>query len=360
MIQVLLATGLYPPEIGGPATYTKLLEQTLPPYGYKVSVLPFSTSRHLPKVVRHMHYFFHLFLRARSVDIVFAQDTVSVGLPALLVCKLLRKPFIVRVPGDYAWEQAVQRFGVTDTIDEFQLRRQPWQVKLLQSIQQQVVCRANTVITPSEYFSTLVAGWGVVPKNIATIYNGVDLDIVPAKVAKPVGKTIVTAGRLVAWKGIGELIDMLSDFSDWNLVVIGDGPLRAQLEQQTVDMGVSDRVTFTGAIARTEVFGWCVAADAFVLNTQFESFSYQVVEAMHSGTPVIVTNVGSLPELISHTVEGVLVEPNDLTAIKQSVRETVSDPDLWQVRTDNAQEKALQFSINACMEKLDVHLQKLV
>jgi glycosyltransferase involved in cell wall biosynthesis len=358
-MKLLIATGLYPPEIGGPATYTKLLEEKLPARGYEVSVLPFSTSRHLPKVLRHLHFFFVLLRKAWSVDVVYAQDTVSVGLPALLAAKLLRKPFIVRVPGDYAWEQSVQRFGVTDTIDEFQLHKQPWRVRLLQSIQQLVTTRSTLTITPSKYFQSLVAGWGVSPEKNITIYNGVDLNITPDKVDKSAGKTIVTAGRLVQWKGIGGLITMLTDLSDWNLVVIGDGPLRAELEQLAATAGVSDRVRFVGSIPRTEVFGWCVAADAFVLNTQFESFSYQVVEAMHSGTPTIVTSVGSLPELITTGVNGVLVEPNDFAAIKMHLHETVSSPEVWKNRTQNAKVKVQQFTIESCMQHLDEHLKKL-
>ena len=81
MKKVLIATGLYPPEIGGPATYTKLLETRLPEYGFEISVLPFSSVRHLPKIIRHAAYFLKCLSRARAADIVFAQDPVSVGLP---------------------------------------------------------------------------------------------------------------------------------------------------------------------------------------------------------------------------------------------------------------------------------------
>lgn len=359
-MKLLIATGLYPPEIGGPATYTKLLEEKLPAFGYEVTALPFSTSRHLPKVLRHVHFFLQLLKKGRAMDVLYAQDTVSVGFPTLLAAKLLRKPFVVRVPGDYAWEQSVQRFGVTDTIDEFQTKRQPFKVRVLQKIQSTVTKNASLAISPSKYFTDLVGKWGGAADRNITIYNGVDLHILPAAVDKPAGKVMVTAGRLVEWKGIDGLIQIVSELPDWHLVIIGDGPDRNLLEATVQELQVADRVTFTGSVTRAEVFGWCVAADAFVLNTYFESFSYQVVEAMHSGTPTIVTNVGSLPELIDDGIEGILATPGDLAAIKAHIVSTISETDVWAARTAAAQKKVEDFTIEKCMQRLNERLQTLV
>ena len=358
-MKLLIATGLYAPEIGGPATYTKLLEEKLPPLGYSVAVAPFSASRHLPKVIRHWHYALTLFKKARTADAIFAQDTVSVGLPAMLVAKLLRKPFLVRVPGDYAWEQSVQRFGVVDNIDDFQNKQQPFKVQVLQKLQQTVVKNASLVITPSKYFQDLVGRWGVQPEKNLTIYNGVDLNISPAEIKRPQGKSIVTSGRLVAWKGIDKLIDLMTSLIDCHLTIIGDGPDRESLKDQVSRLGLTDRVTFTGAIPREEVFGHCVAADVFVLNTHFESFSYQVVEAMHSGTPVIVTNVGSLPELIDHEKHGLLFTPDDMDTLRIYIDSVFADQSAWQERTTAAQKKVQSFTIEKCLSDLDNHLKSL-
>src|SRR3989338_10337762 len=79
--RILIATGVSPPESGGPATYAKLLEERLPSLGFTVSVLPFRAVRHLPKIIRHAAYFWKCLRMARSADMVYALDTVSVGLP---------------------------------------------------------------------------------------------------------------------------------------------------------------------------------------------------------------------------------------------------------------------------------------
>jgi len=110
-MKLLIATGLYAPEIGGPATYTAFLEKHLLRYGVAYEVLPFSVVRKYPKVIRHFAYLIKLLLRSRGTTALYALDTVSVGLPVCIASFLTRKPYLLRVPGDYAWEQGQQRYG---------------------------------------------------------------------------------------------------------------------------------------------------------------------------------------------------------------------------------------------------------
>ena len=85
--RILIATGLFPPEIGGPATYSKLLQDMLPDFGFWVTVLPFREVRRLPKLIRHVWYFWRVVRAGFYADIIFAQDPVSVGLPAALAAR---------------------------------------------------------------------------------------------------------------------------------------------------------------------------------------------------------------------------------------------------------------------------------
>ena len=351
-MKVLIATGLYPPEIGGPATYTVLLEKELPIRGHEVIVVPFSLSRKYPRILRHFHYCLLVMLKSREVKVIFAQDVFSVGFPALVAARLLGKRFFVRVPGDYAWEQASQRYGVEETIDEFQTKHYSLKIELLRFFQRLVVRSADVVITPSEYFKVLVTGWGVDSKKIHTIYNGVDLLIDTVSVTKPASLTMVSAGRLVPWKGFATLISVMRDLPSWNLVILGDGPDKERLLIQAQEMGVANRVHLLGSVTRSEV------ADAFVLNTEFESFSYQIVEAMAAGVPVITTNVGSLPELLTNGREGLLLRPSDEQGICDAVRSVITEKTLWKQRTQAAQRKAEQFSIRNTVDALCLLLEK--
>ncbi len=356
-MHILIATGIYPPEIGGPATYTVLLETELPKHGHVVSVLPFAVSRHLPKVFRHLDYTWKLYKKAKAADVIFAQDVASVGLPALIVARLRSKISFVRVPGDYAWEQSVQRYKVTETIDEFQTKTYGMRIGLLRFIQTCVTKYAQQVITPSNYFKELVAGWGVSKEKIITIYNGVNLDVATAVVQKPQAFTIVSAGRLVPWKGFETLFNIIKENHDWNLVILGDGPERARYELLVREFDIQDRVTLTGAVPRAEIFSWCEAADVFVLNTEFESFSYQIVEAMSVGAAIVTTNVGSIPELITDGVEGVLTEPNDSAAITAAITSVIKNPEVWAARKRAAHQKAQTFSIERTVTSLTTILK---
>ncbi|MEM9336984.1 MAG: glycosyltransferase family 4 protein [Patescibacteria group bacterium] len=345
MKKLTIATPLYPPDIGGPATYTKLLEDALPKYGVEVEVVSFGKSRHLPKGISHLHFFWRVLRSVARTDVVLAQDPVSVGLPTMFAAKLKRKKFVIRMPGDYAWEQSVQRYQVSDTIDDFQTKRYGFRVELLRSVQVFVSKRADAIITPSDYFKRLVSGWGIDLEQISTVYNGIDLSQPPTYIEKPTEKTMVTAGRLVPWKGMPVLLKVLQQLPGWRLKIIGEGPQQSALEAMVAEQRLSDRVDFLGKLPRSDVLGWCKVADAFVLNTYFESFSFQIAEAMMAGSAIVTTKIGSLPELITNGEQGVLVEPDDISAIVDAVSSTVESPQLWQQRKDSAQEKAKAFTL---------------
>jgi hypothetical protein len=86
-IKLLVATGLYPPDIGGPATYARMLEDDLPSHGFAISIVTFTAVRHLPKVFRHLVFFFNVVRASKGQDIIYAL-TLSV-LASLRVSPLL-------------------------------------------------------------------------------------------------------------------------------------------------------------------------------------------------------------------------------------------------------------------------------
>lgn len=347
-MNITLATPLFPPEIGGPATDAVTLAEVLSARGMNVRVCTFRDVRRFPKLVRHIVYFWQVARMSYGTSAIVAFDTVSVGLPAALAAFVLRIPLIVRVPGDYAWEQGVQRFHVGDSIDTFQRTRYGWQVEALRAVQRFVVRRAALVVVPSDYFKGVAAGWGVPAARLERIYLGMDLTLVAvAPVPGPAPKTLFSVGRFVPWKGFSLLLHLLVENPEWNAVIAGDGPLRGVLEGQARALGVAERVRFLGTLPRAEVLGWCAAADAFVLNTSFESFSFQVLEAMASGSAVITTTAGSLPELIENGVEGLLCAPGDTPAFHAALASIEQEPALWQERRRAAKQKAQQFSLTA-------------
>ena len=241
--KILIATGIYPPDIGGPATHVKTLETELPKFSFEVKVITYADDDSLQDkvirirrqqhiILRYFKYFLAVYRMLPWADVVYLQGPVSEGLPASLACLLRGKPYFLKVVGDYAWEQASQRFGVTDLLDDFQQRRYSWPVELMRLIEKRVARRAEKVITPSAYLKSIVEGWGVKNK-IEVIYNSVeDLsdNLIRADYKKALniqGDIIVSIGRLVPWKGFDRLIELmpkLAGINNFKLVIIGDGP----------------------------------------------------------------------------------------------------------------------------------------
>jgi glycosyltransferase involved in cell wall biosynthesis len=110
-MKIVIATGIYPPDIGGPAQYAREMERAWTRAGHAVQVLVFRTERRLPTGIRHLYYFFRVLWALRGVDFVFSPDTFSAALPAVCAAKLLSKQIIIRTGGDFLWEEYVERTG---------------------------------------------------------------------------------------------------------------------------------------------------------------------------------------------------------------------------------------------------------
>ncbi|HEX7724209.1 MAG TPA: glycosyltransferase [Candidatus Paceibacterota bacterium] len=361
-MKILVATGAYPPDIGGPATYSELLYNELPKRGVTCDVLSFGEVRHLPKIIRHLVYFGKVIWHARSSDVVFAQDTVSVGLPALFASLVLGKAFVVRVPGDYAWEQSTQRYGVTDDIDTFQTKTYGANVERLRKIQKLVVTHADHVIAPSKYFADLVSKWVRRPERVEAIYNGIDLNEIYHAVrdVKPVPHTIVSAGRLVPWKGFDVLIRAMKKLPEWKLSIAGEGPEREHLTKLIASEGLNDRVTLLGRLDRKALAKTIAASEIFALATRFESFAFMLVEAMAAGTPIITTNVGNLSEIITDDRNGMMVRPDDESAFVATVKRLDADDSLRERLRNAARATTEQFTINATVTKALEAMRRVV
>lgn len=111
---------------------------------------------------------------------------------------------------------------------------------------------------------------------------------------------------------------------DVDLLLVGDGPLRPQLESNARDLGVSARVLFWGV--RNDVADILAAADVFVLPSLSEAASITLLEAMASGLPVVATNVGGNPEMVRDGIDGLLTPRGDAPAMAKSILAVLNDP----------------------------------
>lgn len=354
-MRVLIATPLFPPEVGGPATFSKALAEAFPKQGIEVDVVPFSAVRMFPKIVRHLLYFFKILWRGRFADIIFAQDPVSVGLPSMMAARMLRKRFVVKIVGDYAWEQGVQRAGITESLDHFSKQNDvPFFVKIFKKIQTYVAVHAERVIVPSAYLKRIVSYWGVPEGHITVVYNSYAAQSAPGNrevlrsVLQFTGMLIVSAGRLVPWKGFEPLIEImprvLKRFPDARLLIAGEGPDREKLEQKIRSRGMEKHITLAGRLDQTVLWQYVKAADLFILNTFYEGLSHQLLEVMDAGTPIVTTSVGGNPELITHNSEGLLVPYGNAKELERAILRLLEDRAFALRLAHKAKEKVTRFS----------------
>jgi glycosyltransferase involved in cell wall biosynthesis len=350
-MRVLIATPLYPPEAGGPATYSKILEEGLPGEGIEVVLVTFASVRPYPWVLRHIAYFCKVLSAARlagGVSLILALDPVSVGLPASLAARILGVPFIVKIVGDYAWEQGTQRFGITASLDEFvQAKRVPSQVGALRWIQAHVARSAKSVIVPSKYLKRIITAWGIAPEKISVIYNAMQTEQVgtePPTVASLPRPLVVSVGRLVPWKHMDAVIDAVAGVRDTSLAIVGDGPESAALTRRAKE-ALPTRAVLTGRLSHADTLATIHSADAFVLNSSYEGLSHLLIEALSLGVPVIATRVGGNPELIEDEGNGLLVQSGDTTALTHAIQRVLTDSSLSAHLRARAVESAKQFSI---------------
>lgn len=132
---------------------------------------------------------------------------------------------------------------------------------------------------------------------------------------------VLFVGRLVEQKNVGVLLDAFRYCSAWaRLDLVGDGPLREELENLAIELGISDRVTFHGWIAREripEIYG---KAALLGLPSRYEGMSNVLLEAMAAGLPTITTDVEGTRELVEDGVNGIVVPVGDAKALAREMK----------------------------------------
>lgn len=197
---------------------------------------------------------------------------------------------------------------------------------------------ANRIVATASAEAFELVRMGADKTKIAVVPCGVDLALFqplgPAEGRDPRRKRIVSLGRLVERKGIGDVITALTLLPDVELIVAG-GPEASRLRedaeavrlmQLAADVGVGDRVTFRGRVERAHVPPLLRSADAVVCYPWYEPFGIVPLEAMACGVPVVVAQVGGLVDSVVNGVTGLHVPPRSPIALADALRELLKSP----------------------------------
>ena len=145
-------------------------------------------------------------------------------------------------------------------------------------------------------------------------------------------RIVLFVGRLVSYKGADVLLRALRGL-DATCVIVGDGPLRSDLQALTQDFGLQRRVLFRGDVSHEELVAWYHACDLFVLPsvTKAEAFGLVQAEAMACGKPVVSTQLPSgVPWVNQHRETGLVVPPGDVEALRDALGELLDNESLRQ------------------------------
>ena len=159
---------------------------------------------------------------------------------------------------------------------------------------------------------------------------------------------VLFVGRLVPYKGVDVLLRALPDLTA-RAVIVGEGPLRGELEVLARDLGIADRVRFAGNASGDELTALYHACDLFALPsvTKAEAFGMVQLEAMSCRKPVICTDLPSgVPWVNEHGVTGLVVPPRDVSAFAAALQSLLEDPQLRKTMGENGRARVLrEFSI---------------
>jgi glycosyltransferase involved in cell wall biosynthesis len=343
-VKVLVVSGIWPPDVGGPASHAPDVADFLAERGHGVEVVTTALEppapraypvrfvpRVLPPGVRHFRGAELVWERSRACDVVYTTGMFGRSFAGAYAA---RRPFVVKLTADPAFERARRRGVVGGDVDEFQRVRAGAVVSLLRTARNVELRHATHVFCPSEYLRGLVISWGIPSTHVSVLPN--PYPAIPALPPRDElkhelglnGRTLAFAGRLTAQKSLGVALEALAAVDGVTLVIAGDGDERHTLERRAAELGLGDRIRFLGAQPRKRVLELFRGADAAILSSSWENFPHTVVEALAAGTPVLATRVGGVAEVVADGENGLLVRPGDAAALAAAIRRYFDDDEL--------------------------------
>jgi L-malate glycosyltransferase len=341
--------GQYPPHIGGVSSHTYLLSLELVKRGDQVYVLTYPhpdvkdigeikvETAFAPNIkgLRGLFFFISSFfklirmVRRFNIELIHAHFLLPPGLIGVCVGSLMGKKTAVTAHGSDLMIQA----------------KNP----VLRSMIKFVLKKADYVLVVNQTLKDKVLELGINQEKVYITPNAVDVEKfnpkkkdLPSDIKishdKPV---ILFVGNLVFQKGVEYLLEAKKIMkNDAELVIVGDGPLRPELEMKVRDEKIQD-VVFTGA--RRDVDKIMPSGTVFVLPSISEGFPITILEAMASGLPVVATNVGGISEVMSEQV-GIMVNPSSPTELASALDKILENETLRNDMNVTAREQALKYS----------------
>ena len=339
-MKVLVTVGIFPPDIGGPATFVpKIVNYFQNELNYEIEILTLSDSknldikdrffvkridRNLPIIYRWLKTIFTIYKLGKNKDLIFVN---GLGTESTIANIFLKKKIVRKIVGDPVWERAYNKGKVSENFDEFQVKNYGFSISLQKKVRNFSIKNSDIVITPSQHLKNFILNLGFKNK-IETINNGI---IIPEESAKKFTNdqtNITIVSRLVTHKNIEKIIAAISDLNNSliKLNIIGDGPELNQLQSIASRSNNKENVIFHGKLHRDDINSIFLKSDIYVQASNYEGLPHSLLEAMSYGIPVLCTPVGECKELLGNEDRGYELDlPVSKDNIKSKIKEIISD-----------------------------------
>ena len=321
-MKILIVVGIFPPDIGGPATFVPLIAEKLIQKNYKVEVICLSDSlndqdnnfefrvhrikRRQNLVSRWIRTVLKIISIGRKADLLFVN-----GLPmeSYVANLLIRKKVLRKVVGDWAWERGRNLNLTYDAFDEFQDKKHSFHLEIAKFSRGWTAKKADLVITPSKHLKSVVNKWGAENEKIKVIYNGTDLFEEKKDPPRKGYINLITVGRLAPFKNIDKIILSLIELQSINsniykLIIVGDGPQRKNLEKLVSENKLKELVTFTGQLKKNELNKYYLKSDIYIQASGYEGLPHTLLEAISHNLSIISTPIGGTNEILENNTNG--------------------------------------------------------
>jgi glycosyltransferase involved in cell wall biosynthesis len=309
-MKIILATGIFPPEIGGPATYVLNLARELTGKGFSVTVITYGKTAGIEtlygdtrvirvgmeggSILRWQRYARALRQHGAHADIVYGFSSVSCGVP-LAWARLKQPRKVLRLGGDFLWERYTDKGG------ELGLRKWYEEGARLQGAMNGLLKTFDHIVFSTEFQEQLYERFYERLPLHSVIENAL-----PASqpLLHPVHTPLrlLFLGRFVGFKNLDSLLEALKDLPGMHLSLIGSGPLEKHLRERTQELGLSERVTFGAPVHGEEKTRVFQEHDLLVLPSHTEISPNAALEARAAGLPVLLTEETGLSRQLTEGI----------------------------------------------------------
>ena len=320
-MKILITVGIFPPDIGGPASFVPKIAELYSNSGHDVTVVCLTDKKQTDKlnfkVVRILRNQNLLIRWIKTVSQIIRQgynaDLLFVnGLPmeSYIANIFTRKKLIRKIVGDWAWERGMNKKIINESFDEFQNNKHNLHLEIAKFSRGWTATKADLIITPSNHLKNVVKGWGVKENRIKVIYNGTKLKNKPDPIDDQPNDyfKFITVGRLAPWKNIDIIIEALSDYKKANqnfiFYIVGSGPEETKLKKLVNDLDLENFVTFTGQLQKDDLNYYLQKSDIYIQASSYEGLPHVILEAMSHNLSIISTPIGGTNEVIQDGKNG--------------------------------------------------------